>query len=346
MEVIEGKAKIKVCDKVFYNPFSKVLRDIAVSAFKAINKKDSIFILDAFTATGVRGIRYVLEGNCKASFLDISENAVKCCKENLIKNGIEAEVIKSDVNAYVLSSHVKFNAIEIDPFGSPVPYLWPCIKALSEKKHSYLSVTATDLQVLCGLNKNAAKKYYQAEIERINSCHEMALRVLIKKIAEIAIEQNAGIVPIISFYHRHSIKAIVKILRGDKHARETLKNIEKVSIKNWENGKNEKAIGPLWIGKLKDNEIVNELEESNDKSGKIIRIIKKELDTLFFYTTEEISKALKINEPRAIDIVKALKENGYKASLTHFSSKGFKTDANFDDVLKLVGKINEMKMKR
>lgn len=323
----EGKANIYLCKGVFFNPNMKVMRTISTAAFELINDLEGrkIHVLDAFTATGIRGIRYNLEAHCDVSFLDISENAVKCCKKNLLLNNIKGEVIKSDFNKFMFTDNANaFNAVEIDPFGSPVPYLWPCINKLC--KNAYLSVTATDLQVLCGVNKNAALKYYGARLEKGYFCHEMAIRTLLKKIAEIAIEHNAGIKPLISFYYRHAIKTIIKIERGDKKARENLMNI------GCANG-----IGPIWKGTIKDKEFVKKIKETYDEqSNAIINIIKDELDTLFFYSTEEIAKTYKVRQVKTNEIINALKENGYEATKTHFSTKGFRTNASIDEVLKII----------
>ncbi|MEM4295480.1 MAG: hypothetical protein QXS91_01590 [Candidatus Anstonellales archaeon] len=327
--LVEGKAKIYLCKGVFFNPHMRISRSICTSAFQLINSMENnkLHVLDGFTATGARGIRYNIEAGCQVSFLDISEKAIKCCKKNLLLNNIDGQVIKSDFNRFIISEKGSmFNAIELDPFGSPVPYLWPCINTLVKNKYSYLSVNATDLQVLCGVNKNAALKYYGTVLERNYFCHEMAIRTLLKKIAQIAIEHNAGIKPLISFYYRHAIRVIIKIERGNYNAMETLKNIGYAD-----------GIGPIWKSAIKDKEFVKNMRKSYDEeANKIIDIIKEELDTLWFYSTEHIAKTYKVKQVKTNDIINALRENGYEATKTHFSTKGFRTNAGIHDILALI----------
>ena len=71
----EGKANIKHYDKAFLNPKGKLSRDISVAYVAVLADKGST-VLDATSATGIRGIRYIKEANIgKVTFLDINIDA-------------------------------------------------------------------------------------------------------------------------------------------------------------------------------------------------------------------------------------------------------------------------------
>ncbi|PIN83084.1 tRNA (guanine(10)-N(2))-dimethyltransferase, partial [Candidatus Micrarchaeota archaeon CG11_big_fil_rev_8_21_14_0_20_47_5] len=163
MKVKENGITLSVQKGVFFNPNMEICRDICSLAIGAIGKK--MDVCDAFCASGVRGIRYKKENKNvgKTHFVDFSERAVECAKKNAKANGMnECSFAKEEVSRFLLCTDSDFQFLEIDPFGSPAPYIFDACRHLSRmgKGERYLSITATDTAVLCGAEHSACVKDY------------------------------------------------------------------------------------------------------------------------------------------------------------------------------------------
>ena len=147
---------------VFYNPIMELNRDFAILAIKTYQKimKKEITFCEPLASTGIRGVRIAREvTNIRKILLgDIKPKAIKLARLNIKSNGFEEliEVANQDAN-FLLNQFgapkKRFNVIDIDPFGSPVPYLDSAIRGLQNK--GMLALTATDLAPLCGVHSKA-----------------------------------------------------------------------------------------------------------------------------------------------------------------------------------------------
>ena len=202
---MEEESKIFSADKIFYNPEMRFCRSFSSLAVGAIGEK--LNVLDGFCASGIRGIRYAKENKNVSSvtFLDWSKNAIALAKKNAAKNKIsarKAKIVNDDIVKFLVAdaTDFEFNFIELDPFGTPAPYLFAVFFRMNQSgtKTFYLSATATDTAVLCGHEKTACLKNYHAKSLNNEFTHENGLRILIRRIAEAASEFNFGISPLVS----------------------------------------------------------------------------------------------------------------------------------------------------
>jgi len=303
--MIEGKADIEI-EGVFYNKWMELSRNLSIEVIKKI---PGIKVLDAFSASGVRGIRYKLEANVeKVDFLDISKKAVDIIKRNLNKNGIDGNVFRSKFEDF--QNFNDYDFIEIDPFGSPSAYI-PIVISRMKKKIFYLSVTATDTAVSCGKFPKACMRYYLAKPLLDKSCHETALRILIGYIARIGWIYNYNTTPLMSFYYRHQIKTIVKMQRGFVD----FSKIGYLKLKNKQKYISKYGYGPIWLDNYYQKEYIN-------PNYPIMKIISEELSIPYHYDIHEIASYLKAKElPKIEEILSSI-----KASRTHFSPTGIKTE--------------------
>jgi len=124
----------------------------------------------------------------------------------------------------------------------------------------------------------------------------------------------------------------------------------KVTCKNC--NKEMSSIGRLWVKAMMDSSFVNKMYNNistNTFAGfmdkqciTILNIAKDELtDTPLYYTLDEISRILKMRPISIQDMIRILKANGFKASRTSLSFKGFRTDASIDDILKIIKDYNK-----
>ncbi len=390
--VSEGRVSISACSDVFYNPHMHLCRDISSLAFGALPGKLSI--CDGFCATGIRGIRYKKENTNAASitFVDLSEKAIKCAKKNAIANGIcgkKSASAKTNVRTNKIAASKSANAgagandaaagckfvhaeicsylrenpfdfVELDPFGSPAPYLHDAMHSLAYRKLSYLSVTATDMAVLCGAHHAACLKNYQSAPLDNEFCHENAVRILIGKVARAAADFALGITPIFSISHRHYVKIFFRVQKGAVEAVESIKSLGYVSwcpkclSRTWArlplvrkcpcSGIYVHA-GPMWLGKLWDEKTVKKMIAQNKKRkyeneleiGKLLSLIAGELSLpLFYYDLHVVCKKQKVGAVAKSKVIATLQKAGFAAASTHFNSNAIKTDAKVEDIVKAI----------
>lgn len=321
-------------------------------------------LADGFSASGVRGIRYLKENaNVKFSyFIDANPLAVKLTKVNLKLNKIgksKSEVLEGDFNREI--KNIKVDLIEIDPFGTPAPYLYDSIRSLKYKKEGFLSITATDAAVLCGPEATACIKNYHSKSLNNEFTHENGLRILLKKIAEVGVEFNFGIEPLFSLSDQHYLKVFLKLSRGDTYSTATLDKIGFISYcfkcghrtygKRMENkcsicNSIMDYTGPLWIGELHNKKFLQKMESLNKKRAyahkeqlsKVIELMKNEIGLPpYFFDLPQVAKIRKTGAViRREKVIEKLKEKGFKVSRTHFTPNGIKTNATMEELVRTI----------
>jgi tRNA (guanine26-N2/guanine27-N2)-dimethyltransferase len=359
---------------VFYNPVMELNRDISVLAFQAhqrvVNRE--ISICEPLTSSGVRGIRFAAEihGVKKVVISDINEKAFKLAKHNVYLNGLQDRVTvqHKDANC-LLSCHgaprKRFDVVDVDPFGSPVPYLDSAIRALRNK--GLLAVTATDLAPLCGVHSKACVRKYGGKPLRTEYCHELAVRLLAGCIATVAAKHDIGIRVVFSHCTDHYVRVYVEIDYGAKKADESVKNLgyvlhcfncmhretaKKTFAKRIEKcpecGSKMDYAGPLWLERIFDKRFCELMAKENmhtafRNSGKIAKLLslaKSEAEApVTYYVLDKISDKLALPMPSVDAMLQILRESGFQAFPTHFNSRGIRTDAPALTVQKLLQKL-------
>ncbi|MFP3950190.1 MAG: tRNA (guanine(10)-N(2))-dimethyltransferase [Candidatus Micrarchaeia archaeon] len=340
--------------KIFYNPHMQLCRSFSSLLVGAIGEE--ISILDGFSATGIRGIRYAKENPNVSSLdlLDMDSGAADLSRTNAIRNGLDAEAYTGEFNSFMMDR--KYDFIELDPFGSPAPFLYHAIRAFRSAKAGYISFTATDTAVLCGAHKNACKRIYHSTPLHDEIFHEAGTRILWKFASRIANEFNFGIRPLATLSHRHFFKLFLKLEKGSENALKDFSSTGYLtfcpSCGHREGGKTgkgscpacgEKArvTGPLWLGELHDHTLLKRMQELNSERD---YSHKKELSGLlglmegemgmppWFYGIHSTCSRLGIQPPPKKELlISGLKERGFRAAETHFSPTGVKTDAGIRD---------------
>ena len=185
----EGQVKIKIPKfeklsskvPVFYNSVMELNRDLSVAALQRFRQgmDDDIIICDAFGGSGIRGIRYAKEipGVSNVVINDLNPLAVRLARENIQMNGLSnVKACKEDANILLRKCRGKFDVVDIDPFGTPTPYVESA--ATSLKAGGMICVTATDTSSLCGTYKKPCIRKYGAVPLKNEYCHETGLRIL------------------------------------------------------------------------------------------------------------------------------------------------------------------------
>jgi len=346
---------------VFYNPVMEFNRDLSVIVFRAYQRlvNHEIRVCEPLTSQGIRGIRYAkeIDGVSKILLSDINFHAYELAQHNIKLNMLEDKITlkHKDANC-VLSCHAspknRFDVIDIDPFGTPVPFLDSAFRALRNK--GLIAVTATDLAPLCGVHSKACVRKYGGKPMRTEYCHELAIRLLAGCMASIAAQHDIGIEFLFSHSSDHYIRVYAQIGYGCKKADESLRNTGYIMhcfsclhretsqqpfgcLACPECGAKMDYAGPLWIGGILDSNFVEAVIvenasvvfKNNSKISKLLLALKVEVDMpISYYVLDRISKKLNLPGPSTQSFLSALRDNGFLAQPTHFNTRGIKTDAS------------------
>lgn len=353
MTVNELSAAINVDRGVFYNPKMQPLRSMSVAFVKA-NAQVGARLLDATSATGIRGIRYVLEAGIKEPVLiDMNADAYANSLANVKANGVEAEVEERSFQEFANTNAGRFDIIDIDPFGSPAPLIYDAFKI--SKNGTLLMVTATDTAVLHGAHANACIKVYGAMPMHTELCKEAGARILLGFIARNAAQFNFGVDPLMCISDMHYLRVFIRLSHGASGALSSVKDLGILgqcdSCRYFEyaqgisssNSKCQKCgsrmllAGQMWLGRLSDKRyIANTLNAMRDiddpAAAKQMSAVAGELDVPFFYSVPNITKAFSIGSISHKKVMGRLQIDGYRVSGTQFWKDSIKTDAGYDDV--------------
>jgi len=344
LEIKEGMARIRVCEGIFYNPHMKMNRDITVAALRILGARD---YLDAFTATGIRGIRVALEAGVESVLNDKNPRAVRCAEENVRRNNLNCEVLQRD--AASLMHERSFDSVDLDPFGSPAPFMI----AASKSARRLLFVTSTDTSALCGSHPEAGLRKYGVHLFKTEYYPEVGLRALLGFSARCLAVFEKYARPLMTYASQHYYRAILLVGRGARKSDEMLRKtgwilhcpsclFRKIEILPSseicpECGVRIKLIGPLWIGEMQDRSFLEKLSEELDSEAReLTEKLINELDTPMCYDHHALCSLKKKSASKIDDLLSALRERGHKASRVHFSGTAFKTDAPFRLIVSLV----------
>jgi len=355
-------------NEVFYNPVMVVSRDLTILLLRVfVKEKDRpIKVADPLTASAIRAIRIIKEvPNVEKVFInDLSERALNFAKRNLELNQIDpskVEIYNETAEVFLLKTKY-YDYIDIDPFGSPVDFLDAVAKSLAHR--GVAGFTATDTAPLSATYpRTCLRRYFAKPIEN-EFYHEVGLRILIKKIAEVFFQYDIPIEVLFSYSYKHHFRVFVKRYRGAKRTDEVLKtsvgyllychkclyrttlpftDFRSLDLKCPVCGHTLDWAGPLWIGNLWNPSYVEGmLEETanvpvSEETKNLLKVISKEskLQTVGFYTSSALGKAFKLPSlPSKRELLKEL-----EAVPTHFSGEGFRTALPHGEVIERVKKM-------
>jgi len=346
---------------VFYNPVMEFNRDLTVLAFKAYQRMvdREICICDPLTSQGIRGVRFAaeVEGVKKVLISDVNLRAFKLAKHNVQINGLEklVTVKHKDANC-ILSCYAspkkRFDIVDIDPFGTPAPYIESALRAL--RNNGLLASTATDMAPLCGVHPKACIRKYGGKPLRAEYCHEIAVRLLAGCTASLAAKHDIGIRVVFSHSSMHYIRVYVQIAYGAKKADESVRNLGYVlhcfncshreathqpfgNMQCPECGSKMDYGGPLWLGSIFDpdfiglmlKEKVGAVFKNSARIAKLLILARDEASApMTYYVLDKLSGKISLPSPSNQAFTNALRNSGYKAVPTHFNNRGIRTNAS------------------
>ena len=368
LDITLPKGDVSTKMEVFYNPVMVSNRNISVLLLNCIENM-GMNIVDPLAGSGIRSLRFMKElkkGKMNHLFVnDKKENFKKTFKKGCTINKISLLMQKKmtigneEASLFLLNrinDAVKpeefcgfADYIELDPFGSPNPFLSAAVARIS--RQGIIAVTATDTAALSGTYPKVTLRKYWAKSMKNYLMHEIGLRILIRKIQLIGVQFDKALNPVLSYHKEHYLRVYVRSEKGKEKCDEVLRQHQyflycsnclefKTSLFNTERcscGGEYDFAGPLWVGKLFDSQLVKKMEKENkfedDATFLQTLAVESTQEMVGFYDIHEIAHKMKIIIPKMADILR--KTKGVR---THFSPSGIKTSMDLKDVMNALQK--------
>lgn len=344
---------------VFYNPAMRFNRDITVCLVQALADEGSlpgkggIKVMDGLCGTGIRGIRILKEVEWggrvpEVHALDHNPKAIEAGTALAFANSASIEFHRGSLPAH-LHEHW-YSYIDIDPYGSPLPFLPSAISSVLPG--GTVAVTATDTAALCGSNRRVALRRYGAELVLTEYMKEVSCRVLACSIARIAASMDRYIVPLLFFASDHYVRGFFRVLKGARKADDMVSSLGLVLYRPpqapipFATAGGGSLLGPMWLGPLEDAEVLSRMEMALSKErgissyvgpGKqIMGMVRLALDEgglpPFGFDTDVVASHLAASPPRMDRLIGSLRERGLSGARSRFGGKVLRTDATLEDI--------------
>ena len=354
----------------FFNTAAKFNRDVSILIYRNYidQSRKNISFVDSMCGLGARGVRVGKEipQIQKVVFNDFNMLSAQTAKVNTMINNIyhKSNFCTSEICSF-LSTNANFDnratIIDLDPFGTPAPFLDCILRAV--ENDGMISITATDTAVLQGVYPRVCyRKYYGIPL-RTSYSLEIGTRLLLSCTALVASRHDLYIHPIFAHSYRNYIRIYCKVSKSNYLANKISDKLGYV-LHCFECGyrglmkKNPSEIecplcqkkmrlgGPLWISHIFNKNLIfkilaenletearmiqksNIVKQNKNPIKRFFEIALRELDHIpFHYNSDEFGKFMKNSTHPLPKIIDKLILDGYDASPTLFSSTGFKTEA-------------------
>lgn len=369
--VTEGKTRLRVPSvslenpepptfPVFFNPAAAVNRDISVAVAAATSGEKFCDLLSGIGARGVRVARE-LGRDIGVTLVDFNEISLRLARQNARLNRVEdrCRAVSSEANRFAYSRFgrdAKFDYMDVDPFGTPVPFVPAALRATADQ--GILSVTATDTAVLCGVYHTVCERRYGSASLNNHFKHETGVRILMSYVRRIAASLDVGVSPIFAHSTRHYMRIFARIEVGPSKADHSLKYegfIALCSNCGHVDASPERArgcgvcgagkvriAGPLWIGGLADEAVSRKAAACCRFSGfdeaaeVIVSVAAASGLPPFGYSLEEICSSLRTPSVSEQAVVDSLRSRGHRCQRQPFEKVGLKSTAPYREVVEAV----------
>lgn len=366
--------KVPPKNPAFFNPNAKWNRDISMLVYKVYTSSSKIKTLaDSICGVGARGLRASVEvSQLETIYLnDLNPIAIEFAKESAKLNHVQNKCIfkTNDVCKFLNFEEReirRFDIVDLDPFGSPSPYVDCVLRSVSNG--GLISITATDTAVLCGVYPSVCyRKYYGFPI-RTEYSNEVGVRLLVSFIALNAGRYDLSVVPYFCHSNLHYLRVYLKITFSSSLANTVsskigfIKHCQKCKFRRVEKIREQTSVcdlcgakcfiaGPLWIDSLFDTDFVNSMlnDLKNTENGtspgngynrllKMMQICASELPIPAYFETDSIASSAKKSSISLEKVISTLGSNGFQSSKTIMNEKGFKTNASPKEIIALLYK--------
>ena len=181
----------------------------------------TVYALDGLTASGLRARRWLNELPCtissriSATIVDLEKEALEWAISSHKKfppsdGAGDLQALQGDLRTEVLSSGRHW--IDIDPYGSPTPFIDSAMQSMA--RSGVMEVSATDTAALTGSSKTALMRRYGARVRTDCLAHDSGMRVMLSNISRIAARHDRTIEPLLSIWDSHHLRVSFRVMKS------------------------------------------------------------------------------------------------------------------------------------
>ena len=362
--VAEGQVTIELAEGVFYNPRMEMNRDITVAVLACL--PDVKTYIDAMAASGIRGIRIKKEvpRELVVTVNDWDAPAGELIRRNAALNGVAVDATNRGANT--LMSSTRFYFVDLDPFGTPAPY----IDAACRSAKIGIGVTATDTAPLCGAHLRAGMRRYGSRPLKTEYYPEVGLRTLLGMVAREEAKYDRGLKPLLCHATEHYVRLYLQVQHGVADAdravgqigflvhcpkcfhREFIRGLAVAAPARCPVCGRPAAVGgPLWLGPTKDNAFVAAVAQTmaagafrkKERALRLLDLVLSEIDEPTFYDQHRLCQDLRATPTPIGVLIDDLRAQGFQASRTHYSGIGFKTNASIGAIKSTILRLSPVR---
>ncbi|MFA5943323.1 MAG: hypothetical protein WC876_02530 [Candidatus Thermoplasmatota archaeon] len=340
----------------FYNPGMALNRDLSVLLVEAhaaaVGRE--IDVLDALSGTGARAVRLAHEVKARVIVHanDGDPAAVEAIRRAAAANRIPAgrlEVTEDD--AYVRMAARRFDVIDLDPYGSPMPFVDAAMRAV--RHGGLICATATDTGALAGSFPKACRRRYDAHhgLNRPPWHSEVGLRILGGALVRAAARFDRAATPVLSISHGHWMRVVARVTDSKTGGDASLRDMGDAWLDADGQGRvgpraplDAPWAGPLWTGPLHDAELVASMAATagdgralacRKEVAALLSLLANEAPAPPFWVMPDLLQTRLGQPPRRDVLMERLAKAGFKAARSHLDPQGVRTDAALGDLAAL-----------
>ena len=328
---------------VFYNGAMALDRDlhVAVARAWALGRGEPGTAWEMLAATGVRGLRVLVESGALSQLLSTDSGG----PASVVLDANAARYADRGARSQRWDARRPptggpFDHVDLDPFGSPLPFLDAAFDALVPG--GLLSVTATDLIVLAGVDAEATRRRYGATPVRGRLGPEGGLRILLRTLSDRAVARGRRIRPLLAYLKDHYVRAYIVVASG-----EGAPPVGEIDAETWTGPPlgTRATVGPMWLGPLFDRTFLDRLKvppgavRPSELTALLARFRDESAaDVPFYYEPNTIAKEAGLSAPPSTDrLIEGLRAGGHVSGRTHARDGAFRTRATRAEVYELAG---------
>jgi len=357
----------------FFNAKGEFVRDVSIACYRAYaqilrNREElhpPLIFADCLSGTGARGVRVANELSeyfNRVCINDVSPSSLDLAARSARQNGVENRCVfsKEEACSFLLSRSGnegnRFDVVDVDPFGTPSPFVDCALRAV--KHGGMLSVSATDTAVLCGVYPKVAQRKYLGLPLRTDYAHEIGLRLVFGLLSMTAMRLESSIKPLFCHHDMHYFRTYSLVEIGNNFSRQNETEIG-YALHCFKCGYRKlsrreeflsdlktnlvcpdcvdsqmKAAGPLWAGNIQSKEFTAKCAEISDLS-----VFQPESDLPLYYDLSDLSDTMQIRTPKISDVMVELQSAGHSATRTRLNRNALRTDAPLRELRSVLARL-------
>lgn len=334
----------------FYNPGMALNRDLSVLLVEAHAKSKGreIDVCDALAGTGARSVRLAKEvaAPVVVHANDGDEGAVAAIQATAQANAVPAGRLQVRCgDAHVLLASRRFDVVDLDPFGSPMPFADAAMRSV--RHGGLVCATATDTGALAGAFPKACRRRYDAH-HGLNEAawrSEVGLRILGGALVRSAARFDRSAIPVLSISHGHWMRVVARVEDSKRGGDAAFKQLgdawldaDGFAATGSRAPEGRPWAGPLWMGPLHDAELVDGMQAAmegkslarGDEARALLGLMRAECEAPPFWVVPDLFQGKWGRPPRRDALIGRLKAAGFRAARSHLDPQGVRTDAGVD----------------